>query len=360
MFEPKYSGDDSGVNFDLKEIERIRFRIENIVIMPKYERWIERETFIRTAYSSTMVEDGTISEQEMEQVAKQAPVMNLPGTRTDVANYGRALEFIDFVINDSQIAINESVIRQIHWNLMRGIKDEYYKPGQYRTEPNWIEHQGVKVYDPPFHVNIPLLMSEFSEWIQKEDEISPILKAGIAHIHLVAIHPFIDGNGRTARLLATLLIRKYGYGFRKLLSIDNYYQRNRDSYIQSLCDSLGSKYTDNYDCTPWLKFFALSLDVQIAALEAKLTDWRIFIDKAHAQWKPFGLSERQVDGLMYAIKVGYITRKEYIEIANVSQLTATRDLLDMAARGHLVPKGYGRNRVYLPKMETDTEQPKLL
>jgi Fic family protein len=356
MFTPKYAADDPGILFDLTEIERIRFRIENIEIMPKYERWIEQETFIRTAYSSTMVENKDIPEQEMEKIAKQAPVANLPETRPDVFNYGRALEFIDFITSDNQIVIDESVIRQIHWTLMKGIKDEYFKPGQYRTEPNWIEHEGIKVYDPPFHVNVPMLMSEFSDWIKNDDGISPIIKAGVAHVHLVAIHPFVDGNGRTARLLATLLIRKYGYGFRRLLSIDNYYHLYRDKYIDALRNTLSSKYADHYDCTKWLGFFTRSLHVQMSDLEAKLTDWRMFINKAHADWKPFGLSDRQVDGLMYAMRVGSITRKDYIEIAHISPLTATRDLADMVQRGLLTPMGNGRNRMYLSKPPVDAGQ----
>lgn len=346
MFVPRFSEDTPSLSYGLAEVERIIFRVEKIKIMPKYEQWLEREAFIRTAYSSTMVENASIPEEEMEEIAKLAPIASIPESRLDVVNYAKALEFADF-IGDSEITVDEAVIRQIHWHLMKDVRDSHIKPGQYRTGPNWIEHQGVKVYDPPFHVEVPILMREFSDWLKAGENVNPVIKAGIAHIHLVAIHPFVDGNGRTARLLAVLLLRKSGYGFRKLLSLDSHYQLNRNEYIGALQRSFGEKFTNDYDLTPWLEFFTRSVVAEAGLLEQKLTDWRMFIDRAHSRLKPLGLSDRQIDGFMYAINVGYITRKDYIEIVNVSPLTATRDLSDLVKRELLLPKGIGRNRKYV-------------
>lgn len=348
MFIPNFSEDSEKLLYHLEEIDRLRFRIERLLIMPKHEQWLRREAFIRTAYSSTMIEDGTISEEEMERVVKLSPVANVPKERDDVANYARALEFVDF-LSGTDIMIDQAAILQIHWLLMKGVHDTRLKPGQYRTEPNWIEDQGVRVYEPPFHVDVPILMREFSLWLSEEQDITPILKAGIAHGHFIAIHPFVDGNGRTARLLAILLLQKHGYGFRKLLSLDAYYQRNRDQYLTALKQSLGKRYTDKYDLTPWLAFFTESVVVQALILEERLTDWRIMVDEIYGDLVPLGLRERQIDGLLYAERIGYITRKDYIEITNVSPLTATRDLMDMVGRDILQPEGTGRNRKYILK-----------
>lgn len=345
MFVPNFSEDSENISFSLKEIDRLRFRIERLLIMPKHEQWLRREAFARTAYSSTMIEDGTITEDEMEQVVKRSPVGDILKEREDVANYARALEFVDFLSN-ADIMVDQAAILQIHWLLMKGIHDTRLKPGQYRTEPNWIEDQGVRVYEPPFHVDIPILMREFSLWLSQEQDTNPILKAGIAHGHLIAIHPFVDGNGRTARLLAILLLQKNGYGFRKLLSLDAYYQRNRDQYLNALKQSLGKSFNNEYDSTPWLEFFTTSVVTRALVLEGRLTDWRIMVDELYKDLAPLGLSERQIDGLLYAGRLGYITRKDYIEIANISPLTATRDLMNMVERGVLQPEGMGRNRKY--------------
>lgn len=355
MFTPKFSRDNQTLSYRLHDIDRLKFRIERMLIMPKHEQWLRREAFIRTAYSSTMVENSTITEEEMEKAARQSPVASIAKARPDVANYATALEFVDF-LSDAEITPDEAAIRQIHWFLMKEIHDTRLKPGQYRTEPNWVEDKGIKVYEPPFHVDVPILMRDFSVWLREDTNINPILKAGIAHLHLIAIHSFMDGNGRAARLLATLLLQKGGYGFRKLLSLDAYYQRHRDQYIEALRQSLGPKFNGDYDATPWLEFFTMSVIVQAMSLEERLNDWRIMVDKLHKTWASTGLTERQVDGLIYAIRVGCITRKDYAEITNVSPLTATRDLMNMVQRGILVPEGAARNRKYRIKALREGKQ----
>ncbi len=160
-------------------------------------------------------------------------------------------------------------------------------------------------------------------------------------------------------MLATLLLQSNGYGFRKLLSLDAYYQRNRDEYIQALGQSFGQRFNADYDLTPWLDFFTASILMQAGLLETKLTDWRIMVDKIHRDWVPIGLSERQIDGLIYAENIGHITRKDYIEITKVSPLTATRDLMQLVKMNLLVPQGAGRNRRYnVQKVEKTKESKK--
>ncbi|MCL5957973.1 MAG: Fic family protein [Chloroflexi bacterium] len=314
--------------------------------MPKHEQWLRREAFVRTVYSSTMIENADITEKELEETARPSPVATVSKERPDVANYAQALEFVDFISQSADVPLTESLIRQLHWFLMKGINERRVVPGHYRTEPNWIEDQGIKVFEPPSHIDVPTLMAQFSDWLGREDSLNPILRAGVAHAHLFGIHPFLDGNGRTARLLAIHLLQRSGYGFRNLLSLDAYYQRNRDGYLQALRDSLGSRFSAGYDCTKWLEFFTLSVVLQARSLEERLTDWRMMVDRIHERLRTRGLSERQIDGLIYASHCGSITRKDYIEITGVSPLTATRDLADLATMKLLAPKGAGRNRVY--------------
>jgi Fic family protein len=357
MFSPNYSI-DFDIKYTLDEIDRTKYRIERL-IMPKYEKWLRREAFIRTAYSSTMVEDGTITEEELENAAKPSPAASIPEYRKEVVNYGKALEFVDYLSEMSDVSVPlsmEGTIRQLHWHLMREVHDIHVKPGQYRNEPNWIIDQGIKVYYPPSHIDLPILMREFSDWLQEEHgDIPAVIIAGIAHIHLVAVHPFIDGNGRTARLLATLLLQKSGYGFNNLLSIDAYYQRNRGEYVKALHASTGERYTEGYNSNEWLKFFTTSILVQAQILEEKLTDWNMNVDKIHHNWQKYGFNDRQIDGLIYAVNTGIITRKDYIEIASVSAVTASKELADMVKRGLLYPEGMGRSRKYRIVIDKNSE-----
>ena len=348
MFTPRFSWPFE-LKYNLEEIDRLRYRVERTLIMPKHEEWLRREAFIRTAYSSTMVENQTITEEEADNAAKPYPSSDIPTERPDVANYARALTFVDFLSEMPLTNIpvfNESTIMQIHWQLMHGIHDTHIMPGKFRTAANWIEDQGIRVYEPPIHIDVPGYMREFSEWLSAEQDFSSVIKAGIAHLHLVAIHPFVDGNGRTARLLALLLLQCSNYGFRKLISLDTYYQRNRGEYIDSLRRSLGKQFHPDYDSTEWLIFFTKTIILQAGLLESRLTDWRIQLEQIHKQWASTGLSERQIDGLIYAGRMGFISRKYYAEIANVSPLTASRDLAVLVKRGFLRPEGKGRNLRY--------------
>ena len=136
----------------------------------------------------------------------QILLAEIPKNRPDVAYYGRALEFVDFNSDFMDFNIpHEAIVRQIHWLLMSGVHDTHIQPGNYRTVPNWIEHQGIKVSESPFHVDVPILMREFSLWLGEHQGIHPVLQAGVAHGHLIAIHPFVGGNGRVTT--ATLSFR---------------------------------------------------------------------------------------------------------------------------------------------------------
>ena len=138
------------------------------------------------------------------------------------------------------------------------------------------------------------------------------------------------------------------------MTIDNYYQRNRDDYIDALRKSIGTKYSTDYDLTPWLSFFTLSVLTEASELESNMTGWRMAIDKIHSAWKPLGINDRQMDGLIYAERMGSISRKDYMEIAEVSPITAMRDLADLAERKLLTVKGASRNRRYYPVMNRIT------
>ncbi len=324
----------------IDEIERIRFRVNRFLIMPKHEEWLRREAFVRQAYSSTMIENASISEEERAKAESELTV-----ERPDVANYARALEFVDFMSSHTGFVLDELFIRQIHWLLMHGTHDSHFLPGEYRKDTNWIEDGGVKVYEPPHQVDVPIQMRTLVTLL-RESKLHDILVAGMAHLHLVAIHPFVDGNGRTARLLATALLQSSGWGFRNLLSLDAYSQRNRDSYIFALKATLGARFSDDYDATPWLKHFCESVLVEARQLESRLTEWQMLVDAVHLELRPIGLMDRQIDGYIYASRRNEITRREYIEVTGVSPLTATRDLAVLVTKGIMKPIGKGRGRIY--------------
>ena len=137
-------------------------------------------------------------------------------------------------------------------------------PGAWRTVQNFVVNNltGVTVYTPPPAADVPVLMRELVEWLRHqntESEIHPVLVAGIAQFQSVHIHPFIDGNGRTSRLLSTLCLYQAGYDFKRLFTISEYYDRDRTKFYAAL----QSVREAHMDLTGWLDFFVTGLSTQL-------------------------------------------------------------------------------------------------
>ena len=193
------------------------------------------------------------------------------------------------------------------------------------------------------------MMRSFALWLRNDElELHPVIMAGIAHIHLLAVHPFWDGNGRTARGLATLIIQRSPLSFRKMLSLESSLFAVRDVYSSAIERTLGSGFSAGYDTTPWLEFFVRVMRGSVGALVGRLTDWHRMMQDLYDKGLERGLAERQVDGHMFAIRAGRITRSDYIEITGVSPVTASRDLALLVEAGLLVPEGKTRARIYRP------------
>ena len=217
-------------------------------------------------------------------------------------------------------------------------------PGTYRKGKN-----SVGNFNPPDQGDVPDLMRSFALWLREEDEeLHPVVKAGIAHLHLVAIHPFWDGNGRTARGLSTLVLQRTGFGFKKLLSLEFHLSAIRDYYFADIERALGTSFSEKYDTTSWLEFFVVAMKLHVDALVGRLTDWHRMMQELHISGADAGLTSRQVDGHMYARHLGQITRADYIEVTGVSPLTASRDLAKLVELGLLEAEGKTRSRVYRP------------
>ncbi len=216
-------------------------------------------------------------------------------------------------------------------------------PGVYRKGQNM-----VGKFTPPDQGDVPALMRSFALWLRQEDGIHPVVKAGLAHIHLVAIHPFWDGNGRTARGMATLLLQRSQFGFRKLLSLESQLFANRDSYLTTLEQTLGTRFSLDYDATPWLEEFTLALATEVQRLEDNLTDWHRRVQENYHIADTMGLAHRKVDGHVFAMRTGQITRADYMQITGVSAITASRDLAALVQAGVLIPEGKTRSRIYRP------------
>jgi Fic family protein len=111
--------------------------------------------------------------------------------------------------------ITEGLVREIHKRLVEGVRGGAAAPGDYRKIQNYVVNSatGETVYAPPPAHDVPIMMAELLDWLNQEKDVHPVLASGVSQFQFVHIHPFLDGNGRTSRLLSTLYLYQAGYDF---------------------------------------------------------------------------------------------------------------------------------------------------
>lgn len=348
IFQPNYTITPA-IEYRLENIERNRWLIENMLIMPKHESWLHRAVRVKRAVGTTRIEGANLDEEAVARLDDKSVTRSEIADEQDNINALQAYDFIDYLSDQHDIPIDELVIRQLNRYFIANAAAPL-TPGVYRKGSN-----AVGNFQPPDQGDVPGLMRSFALWLRnEEDDTNPVLKAGIAHLHLVAIHPFWDGNGRTSRGLETLMLQRTESGFRKLLNLEAGLFNLRDEYFDAFRRTLGLRFSVDYDSTPWLEFTTTILEIGSNLLVANMTDWRRMMDRMHEFGSEAALLPRQIDGYVFASWTGQITRGQYLEITGVSPVTASRDLAELVQKGLLRTEGKTRSRIYLPVPQDDS------
>jgi len=191
---------------------------------------------------------------------------------------------------------------------------------------------GETIYTPPPAHEVPIMMEELVGWLNEEQNIHPVLVSGISQFQLVHIHPFLDGNGRTSRLLSTLALYRAGYDFKRLFAISEYYDRDRPAFYRAI-----QRVRENdMDMTGWLEYFVEGLTAQLTEVRVRgeLTIRRDVLTKEH------GLSDRQTKALGYILEHGSLSIQDFESLCpDTNRRTLQRDLKAMADQGLIVSEG---------------------
>lgn len=155
----------------------------------------------------------------------------------EVCNYVDALAYARREISRRNgLAVSMRLLCAAHKRLMRGARGTERQPGEIRTSQNWIggSRPGNAIFVPPPPDVVPAALSELERWIHRDDELPPLVRAGLAHVQFETIHPFLDGNGRIGRLLIALLVEHWGLLSTPLLYLSLAFQRRREEYYRRL------------------------------------------------------------------------------------------------------------------------------
>lgn len=171
----------------------------------------------------------------------------------EILNYRSTLRNAGEILGRSSLSLH--LLRQMHENLMQGVRGEDKNPGQFRSTQNWIGPRGCTIdqatYVPPAPYVLQELLEQFIEFVNKtDDSIDPIVQAAMIHAQFELIHPFDDGNGRIGRILIPLFLMRRGSIVSPSLYISGYLESNRDKYYQCL-----ENISDKGDWLGWIEFF---------------------------------------------------------------------------------------------------------
>lgn len=340
IFKPKFNISNKTATA-LTAVERARGFLEAAVLSREWLEKMQNKALIREAHHTTHIEGTQLTFKESEQLWSGE---HLTGVDSDdvkeLLNYRQAFELVSNYISDGGL-ITEGLIREIHKRLVQGVRGNAATPGIYRKIQNYVVNSKTKavIYTPPPVYEVSRMMQELIDWLNGEREIHPVLMSGIAQFQLVHIHPFLDGNGRTARLLSILCLYQKGYDFKKLFTISEFYDRNRSSYysaIQSVRES-------NMDMTQWLEYFSEGLAVQLREIK----DLGKQVIEQSVLMKDYDLSERQKLAVNYILIEGELSIQQFGKICpDVTKRTLQRELKNLIDKGLISSSGETSNRVY--------------
>lgn len=344
VFDPKYSITPK-INKALVEIERVRGFLDAVKLKDDWIADMQQKALILESHHSTHIEGTALSLEQAKNIleGKKVKGINRDDER-ELLNYKKAMDFISKYLGKDN-PVSEGIIREVHKVLVRGVRGENADPGNYRKIQNYVVNSRTReiIYTPPTALDVPHLMREFVEWINKAEEVSPILVAGIAQFQFVHIHPFIDGNGRTARLLSTLILYKTGYDFKRLFTISEYYDKDRPAYYQSI----QSVRMSGMDMTAWLEYFVNGLRSQMEEIQNK-GKLSAISDKVVATLKDLRLNVRQGKIIHYLVlNNDQIDNERCQEICKSIKRTATRDLTGLVEKGVLEKRGEKKGTSYI-------------
>jgi Fic family protein len=224
----------------------------------------------KEAVLSSQIEGTQSSLQDLLAAEAKLFEPDLPGDVDEVVNYVRAMKHGLDRLTDLPVSVR--LIREIHTELLRGVRGGRLQPGELRTTQNWLGPAGstlaTATFVPPPPVIVPEVLGEFEKFLHREDDLPPLIRIALAHVQFETIHPFLDGNGRIGRLLITFLLTERGILHKPVLYLSHYFRRHRQSYYDHL-----QAVRDRGAWEEWLTFF-LSGVSEVAA-EAAETARRI-------------------------------------------------------------------------------------
>jgi len=337
----------------LRLLDEQREQLRDRVAEPR--RWagtLRRMAFARAVKWSNSIEGYDASLDDVVAAVDGEPTLDASEeTQHALVGYRDAMTYVLQIAGDDGLGVDEGLIKSLHFMMIK--HDLRKNPGQWRPGDIYVlDAEGETAYQGPPSGDVPQLIHAMLDDIKRDD--SPVLiKAAMAHLNLVMIHPFSDGNGRMARCLQTLVLARDRVLAPIFSSIEESLGRNTRAYYDILAEVGAGSWHPERDARPWIRFCLRAHYMQIRAWVRRRAEIEQLWNSCLALVERSGLPERCAAGLMDAAYGLRIRRGSYLSSAQdvvgeeISEQSASRDLKTMVDLGLLEPVGERRARYYL-------------
>lgn len=358
MYSPKFN-----INHKILQnigiIEACREVINNSPLIPAYEKQFREEAKVSVIHHGTHIEGNELSYTQAEGVLNGKEIVAGERDIQEIINYRNVLKYLDQVLEKetrkgAEIVYNVEHILKIHAAAMDRILPEDQR-GKFRKVQVILRNAqtGEVVFRPPPAPEVPYLIEDFLEWLNSPEgrELHPVFRSAIAHYVISSVHPFTDGDGRSARGFATLILFAEGYDIKKLFSLEEYFDKNAYEYYDSLrkTDLTNEANFEERDLTGWVEFFTKALAVELTQIKEKIR--RVSLDdkiKGKLGGKQVALNDRQMKIMEYIEAHGQAVMKELAPLLPmISEDTILRELYALMKHKLIKKKGSRKAAKYV-------------
>jgi len=322
-----------------------------LYVQQEPRRWtgvLARMTRARALRASNSIEGINVSDEDaIAAVDNEDPESADKPTWQAVVGYHSAMDYILQRCRDDQFRFSRDVLLSVHFMISQ--HDLSANPGNLR--PGWVgvrnSQTGELVHEGVDRDLLDTLVDELIDYVNDDAVESAVLKAAMAHLNIAMLHPFSDGNGRTARCIQTAVLANDGIINPIFSSIEEYIGRNQQAYYDVLAEVGGGKWQPNRDAKPWVRFCITGHYRQAQTLLRRYREMeRVYAD-LETVVRRLGLPERAAVGLLEAAGGRRIRNASYRVSVDISNNLASRDLKEIVDAGLLVPEGEKRGRYYV-------------
>jgi Fic family protein len=333
----------------LDQVEELRARLG--ARTREHRAWVgllRRTSLARSIQGSNRIEGYNASiEDALAAVDDDEPVGARDETWRATVGYRDAMNYVFQLADDLHFELDANLIRSLHYMLLS--YDPAKSPGRWRLGPIFgrRDEDGEIVYTGPDAARVPGLVAELIEQLRDTSDAG-VVRAAMAHLNLVMIHPFRDGNGRIARVIQSLVLTRQGILGPAFCGIEEYLGRNSSAYCGVLAEVGGGSWNPAHDARPWVRFSLTAHYLQARTLLRRSEEAERRWDALDHEVRRVGVHGRSIPALFNAAQGFRIRNATYRTLAeDISELVASRDLRALVEAGLLTPVGERRGRTYL-------------